>query len=196
MLITKDELEIPTKRLAKSLLGCFLVHTVNGQLIGGRIVETEAYLSKNDPACHAHKGMTKRNETMFSRPGLSYVYLIYGMYHCFNVVSAKEGQGEAVLIRALEPVFGLEEMKHNRNTVKIANLCSGPGKLAQALAITKEQNGVCLRKSQLRLHRRESFKTKPSRIKVCSSTRIGINQGSELALRFLIEKNPFVSKPA
>ncbi|MCL4146125.1 UNVERIFIED_CONTAM: hypothetical protein GTU68_049311, partial [Idotea baltica] len=166
------------------LIGCILTHRIDGKLLGGRIVETEAYLSKDDPACHASKGKSKRNETMFAPAGISYVYLIYGMYNCVNVVSGREGKGEAVLIRALEPLFNIE------------NLCSGPGKLTQALSISREHNGLCLRQSELRVHTRNSFKMDMPKARIVTSTRIGITKGVELPLRFLLAGNTFVSKPA
>ena len=196
MILTKKQLSTDTTRLARNLLGCFLVHSNGKEKLIGKIVETEAYLFKNDPACHAHKGMTKRNEAMFGPAGFSYVYLIYGMYHCFNVVSAKQGHGEAVLIRALEPISGIEAMKRNRNTDLLRNLCSGPGKLTQALGINSKHNNLCLRSSAIRLHSRDSFGNKTSRIRCTTSTRIGIKEGADLPLRFLIDDSPYVSKHA
>ena len=123
----------PTIDLAKSLLGKYLVF---GNL-KGIIVETEAYLGYNDPGCHASRGQTLRNAPMFGPAGNIYVYLIYGMYYCFNIVSGKIGEGEAVLIRALEPIEGIPLMQKRRKTTKLENLCSGPGKLTQAFGITK-----------------------------------------------------------
>ncbi|MDR2428972.1 MAG: DNA-3-methyladenine glycosylase, partial [Candidatus Margulisbacteria bacterium] len=126
--------EQPTVELAKALLGKYLVY---GRL-RGKIVETEAYLYRGDPGCHAHKGQTPRNAPMFGPAGRTYVYFIYGMYHCLNIVSGKTGEGEAVLIRALEPAQGLETMQKNRRTLKLENLCNGPGKLTQAFGLTRK----------------------------------------------------------
>lgn len=177
----------PTATVAKALLGCTLIH---GDA-GGMIVETEAYLSRGDPACHAHRGMTKRNAAMFGPAGRSYIYLIYGMYRCFNVVTATEGIGEAVLIRALEPTFGIELMQRRRNTTNLLNLCSGPGKLVMALGLDSSHNDSCLRDGPIKiLSRRDS-----RRPKIVTTTRVGISVGAELPLRFYLAGNRFISKP-
>ena len=172
-----------TIEVAKSLLGCYLV---NGKTVG-KIVETEAYLS-NDPASHSSRGKTKRNEKMFGKPGTAYIYLIYGMYNCFNIVTKPEGIGEAVLIRALEPVSGIDLMKKRRNKEKIKDLCSGPGKLVNALGISKEHNGSDLSKGGLKIT------NKKSSYKIITTTRIGITKGSDLKYRFYIKDNEFVSR--
>jgi DNA-3-methyladenine glycosylase len=173
----------PTIDLAKALLGKYLVY---GDL-KGVIVETEAYLFRDDPGCHASRGLTRRNEPMFGPAGRAYVYLIYGMYHCLNIVSGKKGEGEAVLIRALEPVQGTELMQKRRKTKKIENLCNGPGKLTQAFGITCKHNKLSLTESDLRVY---GSRIKPE---ICSSTRIGLSAGKELELRFFIKGNKFVS---
>ena len=173
-----------TVELAKALLG---KHLIFGSL-QGMIVETEAYLYKNDPGCHASNGMTKRNSPMFGPAGYTYVYLIYGMYHCLNIVSGKKGEGEAVLIRALEPVRGIKLMQKRRNTKKIENLCSGPGKLTQAFGITMKHNNISLLKGNLRICDNNE------KHEICTSTRIGLSAGKELELRFFIKDSRFVSK--
>jgi len=184
MPVGKEFFNQPTVELAKALLGKYLVF---GNL-RGKIVETEAYLYRGDPACHAARGLTPRNAVMFGPAGRSYVYFIYGMHFCLNVVSGKPGEGEAVLIRALEPVQGIEVMRERRKTGKLENLCSGPGKLCQAFGLTKEHNNLCLLKSDLRIHdNRERFE-------VMSSKRVGLSVGQELELRFYIAGNKFVSK--
>ncbi|GBR75454.1 3-methyladenine DNA glycosylase [Candidatus Termititenax persephonae] len=172
-----------TTELARELLGKYLVY---GRL-WGKIVETEAYLYHGDPGCHAHRGLTPRNAPMFGPAGRTYVYLIYGMYYCLNIVSGKVGEGEAVLIRALEPVKGLEIMQKNRRTLKIENLCSGPGKLTQAFGLTKKHNNLSLQKGPLHIYDNQE---KPV---ILTSTRIGLNVGKELPLRFFIQGNRFVS---
>jgi DNA-3-methyladenine glycosylase len=174
----------PTVDLAKALLGKYLCL---GDL-RGIIVETEAYLYRNDPGCHASRGMTARNAPMFGPAGRTYVYFIYGMYHCLNIVGGKTGEGEAVLIRALEPVQGIELMQKRRKTKKIENLCNGPGKLTQAFGITKKHNNLSLLDGDLRIY---DSKTKPE---IASSRRIGLSAGKELELRFFIKGNRFVSR--
>ncbi|MDR1113860.1 MAG: DNA-3-methyladenine glycosylase [Candidatus Margulisbacteria bacterium] len=184
MLLRQKFFERPTVELAQALLGKYLVY---GQL-WGKIVETEAYLYRGDPGCHAHKGQTPRNAPMFGPAGRTYVYFIYGMYHCLNIVSGQTGEGEAVLIRALEPVKGLEIMQKNRRTSKLENLCSGPGKLTQAFGLTKKHNNLSLQKGPLYIY---NNKEKP---RITRSQRIGLSTGQELELRFFIQGNRFVSK--
>ena len=177
----------PTVELAKALLGKYLVY---GEL-KGKIVETEAYLYKDDPACHASRGMTPRNKPMFGPAGTLYVYFIYGMHYCMNVVSGKVGEGEAILIRAVEPISGLDCMRERRgkdHRATIESLCNGPGKLTQAFGITKEHNNVSLLTGELRI--RDS-REKPV---IESSRRIGLTVGKDLKLRFFIQGNRFVSR--
>ena len=186
-----------TEAIAKKLLGCVLVHETSKGRLAGKIVETEAYLDKNDPACHAFNGLTKRNQAMFGPPGFSYVYYIYGMYHCFNVVTGPKGSGSAVLIRALEPLEGIELMQKNRKTKVIKNLCSGPGKLCIAMGINRKHNNLNLRGNPLYLlspdceNVQEKIRNK---IKIIQSKRVGISKGEDLLLRFYIDQNPFISK--
>ena len=175
--------------MARRLLGLYLVHRTSEGVTAGRIVETEAYLFRNDPACHAARGQTERNRAMFGPAGFSYVYFIYGNYYCFNVVTSREGCGEAVLVRALEPTFGIELMQRRRKRDGITELCSGPGKLATAMGITRDDNNLNLRSSRL------SLKSGQKRTeKIVTTTRIGISAGSELPLRFYLEGNPFISR--
>ncbi|MDR2597698.1 MAG: DNA-3-methyladenine glycosylase [Treponema sp.] len=183
MPLGKNFFKQPTVDMARALLGKILVF---GDL-SGIIVETEAYLYRDDPGCHASRGQTGRNAPMFGPAGHAYVYLIYGMYHCLNIVSGKKGEGEAVLIRAIEPVQGISLMQKRRKTKKIENLCNGPGKLTQAFGITRRHNNLSLLEGDLRIHN--------SRIKplICTSRRIGLSAGKELELRFYIDGNRFVS---
>ena len=176
----------PTVDLAKALLGKYLVF---GDL-QGKIVETEADLFRDDPGCHASRGLTRRNAPMFGPAGHSYVYLIYGMYYCLNIVSGKPGEGEAVLIRALQPLKGIELMQKRRGTKKIEELCNGPGKLCQAFGITLKHNNLSLFEGKLRIH---DNREKPE---IATSTRIGLSQGKELELRFFIKESRFVTKRA
>lgn len=156
-------------------------------------MEVEAYLGENDPACHAARGITKRNEVMFRSPGHCYVYLIYGMYHCVNVVSDPEGVGSAVLIRAIEPIEGLEVMRRRRGaSVKPVDLARGPGRLCEALAISTRLSGEHLADSS-RIWIEPHVTFKPSQID--ASGRIGISAGQELPLRFFVKDSLWVSGP-
>ncbi len=177
----------PTLQVAKSLLGAILIHETPEGTTAGRIVETEAYL-QDDPAAHSFNGQTERNKAMFGPPGTAYVYFTYGMHHCFNIVTNKKGIGEAVLIRALEPLEGVELMSARRKNMEVNNLCSGPAKLVQAMKISQEHNGKSLIKENLRVI--------PSTIKfkISASKRIGISRAVELPYRFFIVGNKYLSR--
>lgn len=180
-----------TELLAKTLLGARLVTSIRGVRTSGVIVEVEAYLGFKDPACHAARGLTQRNEVMFRAPGHCYVYLIYGMYHCVNVVSDPEGVGSAVLIRAVEPLEGIDLMgKRRGSSVKRLDLARGPGRLCEALGISTKFSGEHFAESS-RIWIEPHTRFKPSQIE--TSGRIGISAGSELPLRFFIRDNPWVS---
>lgn len=186
----------PTERVARELLGKLLVRTLNsGQILVGKIVETEAYLGISDRACHTFGDRkTPRTEPMYGDGGHAYIYLIYGMYDCFNVVTERAGVPEAVLIRALEPIEGIEVMSKLRNTSKLRNLCSGPGKLCQALQIDRSLNKHRLDSPPLLIAESEERLKKSQIIK---TTRIGVDYAGEdaqRALRFYIKDNLFVSK--
>jgi DNA-3-methyladenine glycosylase len=183
-----------TVSAARALLGTVLLHDSPEGPAAGRIVETEAYL-REDPACHAARGRTPRNAPMFGPPGRSYVYLIYGMYRCFNVVTAPEGVGEAVLIRALEPLTGVELMVRRRGTVDLRNLCSGPGKLVIALGLDASHNDVDLGRGPVRLLAEDSHPWKGPKGRIKTTTRIGITQGADLPLRFYLEGSIYISRP-
>lgn len=179
----------PTVQLARDLLGKTLFARSAEGLTAGRIVETEAYLGHGDPACHAARGKTARNAVMFDRPGLAYVYFIYGMYNCFNVTSEPAGTAGAVLIRALEPVEGVALMQRRRGRQRATELASGPGKLCIALDIGLEDKGTDLLGDRLWIEAR-GRRTEP----VAVSSRIGISSGVELPWRFTLAGNPHVSR--
>ena len=186
--------------LAQKLLGCTLVHDSPKGRTSGVIVETEAYLT-DDPACHAYRRKTNRNAAMFGVAGTVYVYQIYGMHYCVNIVSAEEGQGEAVLIRALQPVGGIDLMEARRKA-KIENeiirqsvfdlrhLCNGPAKLVQAMGISiPKHNGSSLIDGPMYILPRLT-----NDFEMVTTTRIGITQGADLPYRFYIKGNAFVSR--
>jgi DNA-3-methyladenine glycosylase len=173
--------------VAVDLLGCTLVHETAEGVTSGMIVETEAYRPE-DPACHAYKGPTMRNRTIFGRPGLAYVYLSYGLHKLLNAVCEEEGVGSAVLIRALRPHQGLEIMSRRRN--RSTHLCDGPGRLTQALGIEIEQDGSDLTDGPLYILWGDAPEGR-----IVSTTRIGISRGTELPWRFLIEGEKSVSVP-
>ncbi len=179
----------PTLRLAPQLLGKQLVHRQNGLQISGLIVEVEAYLWRNDQACHAARGMTPKNRTMFAEPGMLYVYCIHASW-CMNVVSERAGRGAAVLIRAVQPTSGHDAMRHNRGVESETEWTNGPGKLCQAFGIHRPHDG-----SDLVEHPNlwiEGCKgVTPFRIR--RSPRIGIRLGTEFLYRYFVDSNRFVS---
>lgn len=179
-----------TVLVAKELIGAYLVRTYEDDLIVGKIVETEAYLGFKDPACHSYKGRTERCKVMFEEGGVFYVYFIYGFYNCLNVVTEKKGIPEAVLIRALEPVEGIEIMKKLRNGKE--NLTKGPGVLCEALKIDRSFNGHSVLKKPLQI-----FKPSEKNFEICQAKRIGVDyagKAREWKLRFYLKGSPFVSK--
>lgn len=179
---------------SSDLLGYKLIHETAEGVTAGMIVETEAY-SHNDAASHTFRGQTKRNKVMFGPAGHAYVYFTYGMHHCFNIVTGLKGQGQGVLIRALEPLEGIGLMAKRRSfkdvppTTYMRSLCSGPAKLVQAMGITKADNGRSILTGQLRI---EPYAT-PAEI--VQTTRIGIRKAADMPFRFYIRDNLFVSKP-
>ncbi len=185
------------RRVAPALLGHLLLRrTPDGSWAGGAIVETEAYLA-DDPACHGHRGETRRNRSMFGPPGRAYVYFIYGNYFCFNAVCAAPGVAEAVLIRAIEPLFGGDWMRTNRPVTKPRDLASGPAKLCLALDLAREHDGqevttvqstiVIARNKDVRAFRRR-------RGPMVTTTRIGLSVAKHLPLRFYLPGSEHVSR--
>lgn len=176
----------PTVQVARDLLGKIIVHGDTS----GRIVETEAYLGEGDLAAHAAVGPTKRNRVIFGPPGHAYVYFIYGMYDCLNIVAEPEGVAGCVLIRALEPIDGVETMRERRPAAKrVEDLANGPGKLTRALAITLRHNGCDVTKGPIRVVDGDA-----ASFDVGVSKRIGITKSPDLPLRFFVKGNRFVSK--
>jgi len=177
-IINRDFYNRNTIEVAKDLLGCKLSRKLGNRVLSGIIVEVEAY-TQEDPACHAFRGKTPRSATLFKQPGIAYVYFIYGMYHCVNVVTEEYDRAGAVLIRALEPVAPVE------NT-------NGPGKLCRALQITKELNEADVTSKDSDLYIEEGITVPENRI--VTAVRIGIKQACEYPWRFYIKDNKFVSK--
>jgi DNA-3-methyladenine glycosylase len=184
----------PTLTVAKDLLGKVLVHRTPQGVAAGMIVETEAYIGEDDPACHAAPGPTRRNQPLYGPPGIAYVYLNYGIHYLVNAVTEAEGSPAAVLIRALAPVEGIELMSVRRapdgRPIAPADLCRGPGNLTRALGITLADNGLDLTASQLCIEDR-GFR----RGRVSWGPRIGIRVAVDRPWRCWISINPAVSGP-
>lgn len=187
MKLTRDFYAAPVQKVARALLGKTLARRSPHGVRRGIIVETEAY-HQDDPACHANRGRTARNAAMFGPPGTAYVYFIYGIHYCFNVVTGEEGSGEAVLIRALEPIGGIPIMETARRTRDVKLLCSGPARLCQALDITDAQDGIDLTGNTLYLEQGRPAGT------IVTTARIGISRGRELPYRYYLADNVFVSR--
>ncbi len=181
MLLKKELFKKDAVELARFLLGKEIQHNS----CSGIIVETEAY--KSDPASHAYK-ITPRSRIMLDSYGRWYIYFVYGMFFCLNITTNEDEPG-AVLIRAIQPIGGIEIMEKRRKTTERFNLCSGPGKLCTALGITKELNGTDLNQ-EISLH----DCNKLGKFEVGRSSRIGIKEGKDLLWRFFVRDNPFVSK--
>jgi DNA-3-methyladenine glycosylase len=175
--------------VARELLGALVVSEIGGERTSGRIVETEAYLGREDPASHGYRDRrNERNAALFGPPGTWYVYLSYGMHWCSNLVCGPEGTAGAVLLRALEPVEGLEVMRRRRGGVDDRHLCSGPGKLCQALGITRALDGSLMPHSDVVVC--PAGTPRPS---IVTTPRVGITKAADWPLRFCVEGSPFVS---
>ncbi len=197
---TSDYVKIPKSfyekenvvKIARELLGKYIFTNSKGIMTGGIIVETEAYNGRMDKACHAYHRRTSRTEIMYQSGGVAYVYLCYGIHHLFNVVTNRSGLADAVLIRAIEPVFGYDHMRERYGNSK-AWVTNGPGKLSKALGITTKLNGTNLMGDKIFIATHKSQK----RPKIATDTRIGVDYAGEDALlpwRFYIENNKWVSK--
>lgn len=183
-----------TQKIARELIGKRICHFKDGALVSGVIVETEAYLGVNDPACHTYQGRrTKRVESMYLPGGHAYTYFIYGIHFCFNVVTQNTKKPEAVLIRALLPSDGIELMFKRRKTKSEKQLCSGPGKLCQALAINHSSNGLSLAGPELWIEKAVAYSKIKKRIQC--GPRIGVDYAGEAKnwpLRFFIDPEDLV----
>ncbi|HEY6445819.1 MAG TPA: DNA-3-methyladenine glycosylase [Acidobacteriaceae bacterium] len=185
----------PPDVVARGLLGKLLVRRYEGQRLVGRIVEAEAYCGIDDPAAHAYAGKTERNAVIFGPPGFAYVYFIYGMHYCLNISCEPKGQAGCVLLRALEPVEGLDVMARNRGLSPGSDLrllTSGPGRLCQALAITRlTHNGIDVTSVRSGLHVEDES---PAAGSIEVSPRVGIRKAADRPLRFALAGNRFVSR--
>jgi DNA-3-methyladenine glycosylase len=179
----------PTVEVARALLGKVISHRGTS----GRIVETEAYLGIEDAAAHSARGITNRTRVIFGAPGHAYVYLIYGMYECLNLVAEPESTAGCVLIRALEPLTGIATMRRRRpRAVGVEALANGPGKLTRALGITRRHNGADVTRGPLVV----CGGAEDNRFGIGVSARVGISKAADLPLRFFIQGNRFVSRGA
>jgi DNA-3-methyladenine glycosylase len=180
----------PADVVAQELLGTLVVSAVGGRRTIGRIVETEAYLGRDDPASHGYQDRRHaQNESLYGPPETWYVYLSYGMHWCANLVCGPEGHASAVLLRALEPIDGLATMRRRRGGVPDRQLCSGPGRLCQALGITRTLDGAPMRRSSVMV---QAADVPPA---VVASARIGITKAADWPLRFVIQGSPWASRP-
>lgn len=181
---------------APALLGKIFVRKIGEKILAGKIVEVEAYDGAIDRAAHTFGGKTSRNEIMFEEGGFLYVYFTYGMHFCCNVVTGEKDNGQAVLLRALEPLSGLEKMMINRfgrivdSEKDLLNIASGPAKLCQALKIDKKQNGTDLTKNEIYI----LDDSNSPKFKIVQTTRVGIKKSKELPWRFYIKENRFISR--
>lgn len=196
MKLTRDFYQRSAVEVAKDLLGLILVHETKEGITKGKIVEVEAYMGPQDPAAHSYKNIrTGRTEIQYKEGGYAYIYLIYGMYYCMNIVTNTENIPEVVLLRALEPVEGIDLMKQRRNTDKLKNLCSGPGKLCSAMGIDKDNYGMDLCGDRLYLEYPDNMSYKES-IDMVASKRINIDYAGEAKdylWRYTINNNDYVS---
>ena len=190
-ILSEDFFNASTVEVAQSLLGKLLVHQTEQGCLVGKIVETEAYL-KDDPAAHTYKGKTKRNRAMFGPPGCAYIYFIYGMYYCLNCTTNVDGIGEGVLIRALEPIIGIDLMKKYRKVHHEKDLCSGPGKLTIAMGISMTDYGLSFIKQSSKLRIEAALNQED--FEIVKTNRVGLSVAKEVPHRFYIKGNTFISK--
>ena len=191
-MLSKEFYERDPALVAKDLLGKILVRKLNSEILSGKIVETEAYYGKNDPASKAYKGRKNFNEVMFMDVGKTFIYMVHGNW-LLNIVAHLKGGVGAVLIRAVEPLQGIEIMQKNKNAKDMRSLTNGPGKLTKAFAITKEFNRIDIAKKNRQL---ELIGGESKSFEISSSHRIGVKVDLPQKLRFFITGNNFVSKPS
>lgn len=193
MKLTRLFYDQSTIDVARSLVGKYLVRKHPDGITAGRIVETEAYVGPRDRASHASRGRTRRTEVMFGPPGFAYVYLIYGFYHCLNIVTERADYPAAVLIRAVEPADGIPLMRTRRRTDDIRQLASGPGKLCQAFAIDRSLNGADACGELIYVEDRGE-----DALRVVTRPRVGVDYAGSWKRkpwRFLARGSPFISRP-
>ncbi|UCD63944.1 MAG: DNA-3-methyladenine glycosylase [Candidatus Zixiibacteriota bacterium] len=179
----------PTLQVARDIIGKFIVYRSPQGKLSARIVEVEAYIGRGDPACHAARGKTERNEVMFGKAGVTYIYFIYGMYHCLNFVTEPAGRPAALLLRAAEPAEGTGLMKKGGSRQGLDRLLSGPGKFCRAFGLTRAHNGLDLTGDKIYLEDRN----KPAG-EIVTTTRIGINHGRQHRWRFYDAGSAAVSR--
>jgi DNA-3-methyladenine glycosylase len=184
--------ERPVTAVARAVLGRLLVREDPLGRVAGRIVEVEAYGDGTDPASHARSGRTARNAAMFGPAGRAYIYFTYGMHHCLNLVTGPEGRASAVLVRALEPVSGLDVMRRRRGAVPDERLASGPGCVARALGLTRAHDGSDLTRGPLWV---SDLAPRRRGLEIVAGSRVGIRAGTERAWRFRLAGHPSVSGP-
>ena len=190
-ILTRDFYNRETEIVAREMLGAVLECRSNDGVASGIIVETEAYVGEHDPACHAASGLTRRTAPLYGKPGLSYVYFIYGVHWCFNAVTRAVGQPSAVLVRAIQPLSGLKLMGERRGPrVSGVNLSNGPGKLCEALGIDGTMNGVSLQRGSLVIREGETVADS----EIVTTPRIGITKAADWPLRYYIRGNDWVSR--
>ncbi len=189
--LTSDFYNRPTEVVARELLGKLFVRHIGDSVLSGIIVETEAYLPEGDEASHAWRGRTRRNAAMFEQGGILYVYMIYGIHYCLNFVTEERDLGCAVLLRAVEPVHGIAEMRARRGVQPVEQLCNGPGKVAAAFGLTTDHSftSACGSGTYVQPGREVAGRD------ILATPRIGITKSAGLPLRFSIKNSAFVSKP-
>ena len=192
-LVPLDFYQRDVTQVARDLLGTVLVTRIGGRRTAGQIVETEAYLPKNDPACHGARGRTRSNASMFGPAGQAYVYPIHARY-CFNIVTGFDGEPAAVLVRAIQPIEGIRFMRARRQIEPIVSLARGPARLCQALAIDRRHDGLPLtRRRTIWVEFDPGTTIDPTQIR--STPRIGVTSAQDLPLRFVLADHPFTSGP-
>lgn len=187
--LSRSFFDRPTLEICPELIGKIIVFKTHDSLFSARIVEVEAYVGQADPACHAARGMTERNQIMFGPPGMAYIYFIYGMYNCLNFVTEADGIAAAILLRGAEPIDGIEAMRQRSKAGHDWQLLNGPGKFCRSFGLTREQNGLDLTGRELYL---EQSDQPPPVIE--RSPRIGIRAGTELIWRFFDPASRAVSR--